>query len=155
MSEKRRRKRIPGPEDWLGFESDLDVRHAHRLLFGRSIEEAQQHFGGVRSIERADELLHMPRGAFRYYVKAFARFVTSQAAAGDADSASPFLRLLLNREQRDPGSVAEVYEDLATAIEFVASHQEHFLAKPAIYGSFRDLAAQIETMCRNQSGRGR
>lgn len=147
MSEKRRRKRIPGPEEWRGYESDLDVRYAHKLLFGKSIEEVQQHFGGVRSIERADELLHMPRGAFRYYVNAFAKYVTSEAARGDSDSASPFLRLLVNREERDPGSVAEVYDDLADAVEFVASHQQHFDAEPAIYGSFRELADRIRALC--------
>lgn len=48
----------------------------------------------------------MPRRAFQYYVSAFADFVVSGAAIGDADSASPFLNLLVNREERDPGSVA-------------------------------------------------
>lgn len=147
MSKKRLRNKVPGPEEWSGYEIDLDVRYAHKLLFGKSIDEVQEYFGGVHSIERADELLHMPRGAFRYYVKAFAKLVTSEAARGDADSASPFLRLLLNREERDPGSVAEVYKELADASDFVASHQQHFDAKPAIYGWFRELATRIRLLC--------
>jgi hypothetical protein len=43
-------------------------------------------------MERADELLFMPRVAFQYYVFALADFVRSQEAPGDADSASSFLR---------------------------------------------------------------
>jgi hypothetical protein len=36
----------------------------------------------------------MRRGAFQYYVFAFAEFVVSDAAVGDPDSASPFLHLV-------------------------------------------------------------
>ena len=59
----------------------------------------------MQSIERADELLFMPRQAFQYYVFAFAIFVISENASGDPDSASPFLQLLVALEERDPGSV--------------------------------------------------
>ena len=95
---KSAKRRIPGSADWLGYESDLDVRHAHEILFGKSTGEVQKYFGGVQSIARADELLFMPRRAFQYYVFAFAEFVLSPDGVGDPDSASPFLRLLVSRE---------------------------------------------------------
>jgi hypothetical protein len=57
--------RIPGAMEWSGYEADLDVRDAHRMMFGKGIEEVQQYFGDVHSISRADELLFMPRGAFQ------------------------------------------------------------------------------------------
>ncbi len=138
--------RIPGEAEWRGYETDLDVKYARKLLFGKSIDEVQALFGGSRSIERAQELRYMPRGAFRYYVKAFAKFVTSEAARGDPDSASSFMRLLVTREERDPGSVAEVYSELAETIEFIASHQQHFDADHDIYGSFRELATKIRAL---------
>ena len=149
----KRHLQIPGPAEWAGYETDLDVRHAHNLFFGKSITEVQCFFGGTRSIERADELLFMPRRAFQYYVFAFSDFVLSDQASGASDSASPFLRLLVSREQRDPGSVAAIYSRLASAVEFVASHQARYDADPSIYGSFHDLAAQLKTLCDGSGAR--
>jgi hypothetical protein len=139
----KRRLRVPAREDWLGYDSDVDVRNAHKLLFGKSIAEVQQYFGGVQSIQRANELLFMPRRAFQYYVMAFAEFVTSENARGDSDTVSSFLRLLISRERRDPGSVAQVFGELAPAVDCVASKQLEFDADPNIYGRFAELADQL------------
>lgn len=133
--------------EWSGYETDLDVRDAHRMMFGKSIEQVQKYFGNVHSISRADEFLFMPRGAFQYYVLAFAQFLKSDRARGDSDSASSFIRLLLAREERDPGSVAAIYDELALVVEFVAENQAYFEANRGIYGSFSDLAAQLRTVC--------
>jgi hypothetical protein len=149
----RRQRKIPGRDAWSGYEDDLDAKYAHKLLFGKSTADVQALFGGVRSIERASELLFVPRPVFQYYVFAFAEFVISDRAVGDSDSASPFLRLLVNREERDPGSVAEVYSDLQPLVEFVASHQERYDADPNIYGSFPDLAAQLKRLCEASASR--
>ncbi|MEK8035082.1 hypothetical protein AACH06_30055 [Ideonella sp. DXS29W] len=117
------------------------------MLFGKSIAEVQAHFGNGRSIERAGELLFMPRRAFQYYVQAFAEFVMSSAAEGDSDSASPFLNLLVARERRDPGSVAQVYAALRPTVEHVAANQEYYDADPNIYGSFSDKAKELAVLC--------
>jgi len=101
----------------------------------------------VHSISRADELLFMPRGAFQYYVLAFAEFMKSKRAKGDSDSASSFVRLLLAREQRDLGSVARIYEDLAPVVDFVAANQARFDANPEIYGAFGELAENLRKAC--------
>jgi hypothetical protein len=79
----------------------------------------------------------MPRQAFQYYVFAFADFVLSDKAIGDPDSASPFLRLLMAREERDTGSVAQIYSEFLPAIEHVASHQGAYDADRNIYGGWR------------------
>jgi hypothetical protein len=142
----KRQKKIPGPDAWAGYQDDLDVKYAHKLFFGKSTAEVQEYFGGVRSIERADELLFMPRLAFQYYVFAFGEFVVSNAGVGDPDSASPFLELLVNREKRDPGSVSEIYLDLRPLVEFVASHQDRYEADQNIYGSFPELAARLKDL---------
>jgi hypothetical protein len=52
----------------------------------------------------------------------------SAKGKGDSDAASSFLGLLKTREDRDRGSVKEIYAELAIAIEFVASHQDYFEA---------------------------
>jgi len=95
----------------------------------------------------------MPRRAFQYYVFAFAEFVLSNKGRGDSDSASPFLNLLVAREQRDRGSVAEIYPRLLPTIEYVASHQAEYDADPSIYGHFSDHATQLRGLCQaNRDG---
>lgn len=134
---------IPGNAEWVGWEEDLDVKYAHELLFGKSISEVISHF--ARSpIERADELLFMPKKAFQYYVFAFCEYLNSQDSIGESDAASPFLRLLTAREKRDPGSVMEIYEKLLPTVNFVTKNQDRFDASPDIYGHFEDLASELD-----------
>ena len=144
---RMRKRKIPGSIVWSGYKDDLDVKHAHKLFFGKPTSDVQQYFGGVQSIGRADELLYMPRQAFQYYVFAFADFVVSDKAIGDSDSASCFLRLLVAREERDSGSVSQVYSELLPAIECVASHQSRYGANQNIYGSFGELAERLNHLC--------
>ena len=139
---------IPEAKDWEGYQEDLDVKYAYKLLFGKSIAEVMHHFA-CSPIERADELLFMPRKAFQYYVFAFAEYLRSEESIGESDAASPFLNLLVNREEKDPGSVMEIYDDLYPVIEFVASHQERFEADPKIYGFFREKGAILAEMHEN------
>jgi len=138
---------IPNSTDWQGYEADLDVRHAHKLQFGKSNDDVQRYFGGAQSISRADELQFMPRPAFQYYVFAYSQYVMSEDARGDPDSASPFLRLLVEREKQDPGSVRKIDSHLRPTVEFVADHQDYFDADYDICGSFNDLAMQLKELC--------
>jgi len=142
-----RRDKIPDKADWAGYETDLGVTHAHGIFFGKSIADVQQYFGGVQSIGRADELLFMPRRAFQYYVFAFADFVMSAGAHDDPDSASPFLRLLVAREERDPGSVSQIYARLMPTVDYIVAHQTQYDADPDIYGNFADHAARLRALC--------
>ena len=146
MSKKLHSLKIPGDAEWIGYKGDLDVQHSYRMLFGKSLDDVQRFFGGAQSISRADELLFMPRAAFQYYVCAFAQFVMSDCALEDADSASSFLRLLLAREKREPGSVSQIYSRLAPAMEFVAAHQEQFDADINIYGKFNEIVNELKIL---------
>jgi hypothetical protein len=136
-------RNVPGRAEWSGYEQDPDAAYAFKLFFGKATHEIAQHFAHGQGIERASELQFMPRKAFQYYVFAFAEYLMSTGAAGDSDAASPFLHLLLERERLDPGSVSEVFADLAPIVEFVAANQAHFDADANIYGSFPELAAEI------------
>jgi hypothetical protein len=139
--------KIPGTEEWAGYKDDLDVRQAHSLWFGKSVDEMQPHFSGGRSIQRADELLFMPRRAFQFYIFAFAQYVRSDTAIGDSDAASCFLRFLTAREKREPGSVAQIYDQLQATLEFVAESQPRFAADHDVYGDFHELAAALAKLC--------
>lgn len=137
-------RQVPGNNEWSGYEQDLDVACARKLFFGKRADEILKYYEGGHAIQRMDELLFMPRGAFQYYVFSFAEYLFSEQARGDSDAASPFLTLLTAREERDPGSVAEIYDDLRGAVDFVADNQEYFDADEEIYGNFPDRRDQIE-----------
>jgi hypothetical protein len=139
--------KIPGPDEWAGYEDDIDARYAHSFWFGKSLEEMQPHFSGGRSIERGDELLFMPRRAFQFYIFAFAQYLMSEAAIGDSDAASSFLNFLAAREERDPGSVAQVYARLGPTVDFVAASQARFAASHHIYGDFAEKAGKLSKLC--------
>jgi len=139
--------KIPDKSCWQGYEADLDVKYMYNLFYGKSIDDVQQYFGDGRSIERMDEMLFAPRCVFQYYVHAFAKYVMSDKATGDSDSASPFLTLLEEREKKDPGSVKDIYGSLSETVEFIADHQENFAADVNIYGDFRERANRIRKLC--------
>jgi hypothetical protein len=44
----KRKRKIPGQVEWSGYQQDLDVKYAHKLMFGKSTSEVQELFGGVR-----------------------------------------------------------------------------------------------------------
>jgi len=99
-----------------------------------------------RCIQRSQELLHMPREAFQFNVFAFAQYVMSDAAIGDADGASCFLDCLIAREKRDPGSVAQVFARLEPTIDFVAASQARFDASHDTYGDFTEKAEELKKL---------
>lgn len=148
MIEKRKKVvQIPGAEEWVGYQDDITARNAHAFWFGKSLEDLQPCFKGGQSIQRGQELLYMPLAAFQFYILAFAQYVMSDAATGDADAASSFLEFLTAREKRDPGSVARIYDRLQPTIEFVAESQTRFSAGHDVYGDFRDRAAALAALC--------
>jgi hypothetical protein len=98
---------------------------------------------GTPGAEDGKDVLNMPRPAFQAYVLAQAQYLLSEHSVGDARAASSFLRLLAARAERDPGSVAPVYEKLVPAIGFVAASQPRFDAEREIHGDFGELAAAL------------
>jgi hypothetical protein len=141
------RPAIPDAKDWAGYQDDLEIRYAHKLYFGKRIDEVHSLFAQGRSIERASELLFAPRRVFQYYVFAFATYVLSDSAREDSDSANSFLLLLINREQRDPGSVKQIHGRIAPIVSAVAARQAFYNANPDIYGNFRDHEAEFAALC--------
>ena len=148
MIEKRKEAiKIPDAEDWAGYEDDFNARAAHAFWFGKSLDDVLPFFVGSQSIQRGQELLYMPLAAFQFYILAFAQYVMSDVAIGDADAASTFLGFLTAREKREPGSVARIYDRLQPTIEFVAESQARFSAGHDVYGDFREKAAALAALC--------
>ena len=58
MNERRRRRWTPGREEWLGYEADLDVRYAHKLFFGKTLDEVQSIFK-----DRAKQVLDLVKAS--------------------------------------------------------------------------------------------
>jgi hypothetical protein len=143
---RKKIEKIPGAEEWAGFKHDLSMREAHSFWFAKSLDDAQPYFRDSQSIQRAQELLHMPRAVFQFYVFAFARYVMSEAAIGDSDAASSFLGNLSAREKRDPGSVAQIFARLEPTIDFVAASQPRFDADHDIYGDFAEKAQDLKKL---------
>jgi len=141
-------REIPGPEAWTGFEEDYGGKRLRAFWLGKSLGEMATQFSGGQSIQRADELLHMPRSAFQFYVFSHAQYLLSDKSVRDSEAASVFLGLLAAREKRDPGSVAQVYEQLLPAISFVAASQPRFDADKSHYGDFGERAAEVARLCR-------
>jgi len=147
MTEKRKEAlEIPGAEEWAGYQDDFASRETHSFWFGKSLDDVQPYFSDGRSIQRAHELLGMPRSVYQFYILAFAQYVMSDAAIGDSDAASCFLDNLTAREKEDPGSVAQVFAHLEAAIEFVAASQARFDASHDIYGDFPEKAEELRKL---------
>jgi len=72
----------------------------------------------------------------------------SSEAVGDSYSASCLLHLLINREKRDLGSVAEMLPRLMATVLHVATHQEYYAADPSIYGQFEQQAVALQALCK-------
>ena len=109
------KRSAPSREEWGDLE-DLEVKSGYNLFGGKTIEEAMPLFIG-NPIERAAELRRAPPAVFNYYIFCFADFLTSPDSEGESDSASCFLRLVLDRITSQPASVGAIYARLKAAVD--------------------------------------
>lgn len=138
--------RIPDEQDWENHPDDLDWTYARRMFFGKSLDEAASLFAET-PIERVEDLRFMPRIAFQYYIRAYARFLLQPQALVSDDPpsvASCFLDLLEEKLQQDKGFVTlSLLGELLPAIEHVAARQQEFDADEDIFGNFQEKAERI------------
>lgn len=139
-----RPRQLPSRADWGDLKVDPELGDAYRLFGGKTVEEAIPLFA-ENPIERAAELRFTPTAVFSYYLYCFVDFLLSPGAAGAADAASCFLRLVRDRMRVDP-SIVERYAALRPAIDAVAERQAFYDADVAIYGSFPDLRREMEAL---------
>jgi len=101
---------IPTDTDWKGYEQDLDLIDMHRLVYGKKVEDLYYYFKNGAHISLADELLFSNRKVFQYYIFAFALYLMLMGEE-DIEAQDGFLSLLLNREERDQGSVRQIFHN--------------------------------------------
>lgn len=101
---------VPTNKEWKGYEADLDLIDFHRLVYGKRVEDIYYYFKNGAHISRADELLYSNRKVFQYYIFAFALYLML-IGEDDIEAQEGFLSLLLNREERDQGSVRQIFHN--------------------------------------------
>lgn len=139
---RKRISPIPNRKAW-GELDDLDVRYAFNLYGGKPISEMTPFF--TRDpIGRLDELRFAPWEVFSYYIFWFADFLTSDESKEEADSASCFLDLVLEKARAEPEKFRELYPRLEPAVVVVAGRQDFYDAEVELYGLFSDHKREIE-----------
>ena len=128
---------VPTDGDWNGYGYDLDLIDFHRLVYGKKVEDIYYYFKNGTHISRADELLHSNRKVFQYYIFAFALYLML-VGEEDIEAQEGFLSLLLNREERDRGSVRQIFHN---KYKFDIINND-FNRQP-IYLSLEDVAESI------------
>lgn len=135
---------IPTEADWGDYTADLDQEYAHRVFFGKTVEETRADFR-ENVIERTDELRFMPAVPFRYYVMGLRDFVLEGPFDGaDAPSAAGcFLSLVWEKLRDHPDQILPVMPELMPAAEHLAGHQADYDADPEIFGDFSETLRAI------------
>jgi hypothetical protein len=138
---------VPTEEDWGDYRSDLDQNDAHSVFAGRTNEQMQRFFR-ENPIERTSDLRWMPEGPFRYYMLGFRDFVMAMQFdfPHASDAASCFLRLVLEKLEKEPRRIVPIMPELIPAVEYVARNQKLFDAQEGIYRNFVDLLSQIRAV---------
>jgi len=165
MSKKALKLKVPNQSDWIGYEKDLDLQDFYRLVYGKQVEDIYYYFKEGAYISRSDELLYSNRNIFQYYIYAFALYLET-IGKYDIDAQDGFLRLLLNREEKDPGSVCQIYHNqyniqivdedfdkksITLSLESTVRNIENRLDKGVIdreiYSDFPELINNVKKLC--------
>jgi hypothetical protein len=139
---------VPAEEDWGNYSNDLDQEYAHRIFAGKSAEQVMPEFER-NVIERASELRFMPEVPFRYYMLAFKDYVLSDLVVLNSlapDAASCFLGLIIEKLRVSPEVIAPIMDELMPVVLHVAANQEKFGADLDIYGDFREMLVEIQSL---------
>ncbi len=139
MIENAKAVKIPGAEEWAGYEDDFDARETHAFWFGKSLDDMQSSSRTANPYSAATNCCSCRDAVFQFYIFAFAQYVMSEAAIGDSDAASCFLEFP-DRLARSaiPAAWPQVLRSVCSPpIEFVAGARHVSMPSHDIYGDFR------------------
>jgi len=147
------RENVPTEDDWGDWKSDMDLKYAHQIFFGKSNKEVQEDFYRC-VIERADELRVMPEAPFRYYMLGFRDFILAGRFQlyDSADAASCFLSLVESKLQKQPEYIMPIIDDLLETIRLVSDHQVKYEANEDVYGNFQEAYKRIQSLVNKNIG---
>ena len=165
MGKKQLKLKIPSQSDWTGYEQDLDLQDFYKLVYGKKVDDIYYYFKNGVHISRSYELFRSNRKVFQYYIYAFALYLET-IGKYDIDAQDGFLRLLLNREEKDPGSVCQIYHNqyniqivdedfdkksITLSLESTVRNIENRLDKGVIdreiYSDFPELINNVKKLC--------
>lgn len=143
----------PTREAWGDLSVDPEVEYGYGLFGGKTVAEAAPLFL-ENPLERAAELRFTPPPVFNYYIFCFVVHLLGSAGAGQSDMASCFLRLVRDRAQDQPATLAGVWDNLWPAVVTVAERQAYYEADARIYGAFPEFRRDIADSVRAANDRG-
>ena len=90
----------------------------------------------------------MPEVPFRYYMLGFRDCIMDRDVdfLEASNAASCFLRLIIEKLEKQPQVIAPIMSELLPAVEHVAHNQALYEAEESIYGIFLEKLAQIRIL---------
>ena len=139
--------KIPGENEWRGWEENLDSQYSYKRFFGRSNESMQPDFK-YNVVERSDDIRWMPKEAFQYYILGLRDFVMSDNHGWlqNSDAASCYMELVLSTLSTTPDFIRPIYKQLEKSLIYIAENQQEFEADEDIYGNFKLKLKEIEQL---------
>lgn len=116
---------------------DLDGRVACKNFFGKTLEEAEALFR-ENPLYYGNSLLWMGPIAFRFYMQAAIRFITSDHGAFEADFINGVCGTLNFRLEHEPlEELVPIAGQLAAICQYIVEYWEKFHVDEQIYGNLR------------------
>lgn len=140
--------KIPDKEDW-GSCDDFDCQSAYDSFFGKS-NEVMMFTYRSNPIASCTDIRFMPTKPFQYYFIGYKNFVLNAKSHKliSAESGHCFLMLVDFKLKTAPQDILPLWDDIFSAIKFVAHNQELYLAPLDIYGDFVELFDEIKTLAK-------
>lgn len=131
---------IPSREDINVFDS-LDERSACENFLGKNLAEAEDLFN-ENFLTYQEDLMFMGPRAFRYYVQAAIRFITSNA---DGNDISFFLMVIRHRLEFERDEVKPVARIISDACGHVIENWPAFAEEAEAYGDILEGVIRLQS----------
>ena len=121
---------------------NLDEKVAVEHFLGKSADAAQALFN-ENSLYYSGDLMWMGPKAFGYYFPAFASYLASETAKGDADALNALVGMITFRSEYEPESMKAVSGVVASCIDSCLADYEKFDVDEEIYGDLRSKLMKV------------
>ena len=134
--------KIPTKEDWQEAWLGLDEAYAFKNFYGKSLKEAMTLFEQC-ALNYQEDLTYMPEKPFKYYIRAYTYYLSSDRSREDSDGASCYISLIESALRDHPHWLYDSWSTVESLLLRIASEQDFFEASPEIYGSFERRVERV------------
>lgn len=123
---------IPIKEQWEYALKGLDKAHAFDHFYGKTLKEAEDMLHDCPE-KYCEDFYWMPKVAFRFYLKAFKRYLISSRSINDAYAADYFIMLIEHCIKCKYDWIEDSWQSVFYVLNKLANHQQNFydpLMKP-------------------------